>query len=557
MNIKGLGAVSRRGIAVAAATLTLGLGTGIAASAGLAHAGEDAGSDALALRTATVRRALDTTFQVYADTMHDLAAAAPTDNAALSRIVGERLPGAHQVMIVSSGGAVLAEHAVDGSTPAPATRLAPSAELAGAMESSRISGRLVTSPAHVLPADADLPPAHRQPAFELAAPVHDTAFRGWVVVSVRAADLLETSLRTAGVTGVAAQLTETSPDGVTHEVARWPQDGTGVGAPDRLDVALAGHAWQIFVRSTTPLAGAGRGPTAPVVLLIAVLVSMLLAVMVLTLDAARLRALGAARQAAAGRQAVLSRADLAERMLREREADLAGFAAAAGENLHTPLHTIAGFTELLLEDAAPHLDEASRGFLDRIERSTQRMLCLVDDLLAYTAIGSAAVRLEPVDTERLALDAAADLIDGTTAERPSIDVGGLPLVTADAALIRQVLDQLIDNAVRFVRHGTAARVTVGATERPDGWWRIEVADRGIGVSDEHRERIFAPFHRTPAAEGYPGTGLGLAVCRRIVTLHGGEIGVEANPGGGSIVWFTVSATGVTLSADQLGALAAA
>jgi signal transduction histidine kinase len=94
-----------------------------------------------------------------------------------------------------------------------------------------------------------------------------------------------------------------------------------------------------------------------------------------------------------------------------------------------------------------------------------------------------------------------------------------------------------------VRHGSTARVTVGARQSATGWWRFEVADRGIGVPAEHRDRIFSPFHRTPAAEGFPGTGLGLATCRRIVALHGGEIGVEPNPGGGSIFWFTMPGTG--------------
>jgi signal transduction histidine kinase len=140
-------------------------------------------------------------------------------------------------------------------------------------------------------------------------------------------------------------------------------------------------------------------------------------------------------------------------------------------------------------------------------------------------------------------------------ERPSIDVGDLPVVTADAELLGRVLDQLVGNAVRFVRHGTAARVTVSASELPSGWYCFEVADRGIGVPAAHGERIFAPFHRAPAAEGYPGSGLGLAVCKRIIALHGGEIGMRPNPGGGSVFWFTVPATGVTLSADDLGTLA--
>jgi signal transduction histidine kinase len=558
VKIRGLGPVSRRGVALAAAALTLGLATGAAASTTLTLAERDATSAVLALRTASVRGAVGTTFQRYADTMHDLVAIAASQpgaavDAALAGVVGDRLPGAHQVQIVAPDMSVRAARVVDGTTPAPVAVLAPAAELARAMDLARVSGRLVASPAHVLPADADLPPAHRQPAFELAAPVHDKTFLGWVIVSVRAADLLESSLRAAGVTGVTAELTQTSPAGVTTAVARWSADGgAGHGAGDRFDVALAGHAWQILVRPTAaPVASA----VGAFIMAAAALISVLLAGVMLALDAARVRAAGRARRAVAGRAVETGRAQRAEQAMREREAELTGFAAAAGENLHTPLHTIAGFTELLLEDAAPRLDAASRGFLDRIGRSTQRMLKLVDELLAYTAAGTTAPKLEPVDTERLALDVVAGRLDHLDGERPSIDVGELPLVTADAELLRQVLDQLVANAVRFVRHGTAARVTLGARELGDGWWRIEVADRGIGVPTEHHARVFAPFHRTPSAEGFPGTGLGLAVARRIVALHGGEIGVEANPGGGSVFWFTVSATGVTVP-DEFPELAA-
>jgi signal transduction histidine kinase len=172
------------------------------------------------------------------------------------------------------------------------------------------------------------------------------------------------------------------------------------------------------------------------------------------------------------------------------------------------------------------------------------MLALVDDLATYSTASDAALRLAPVDVGGLALGIAAGRLDDLDGERPSIDVGDLPAVTADPDLLGEILGRLVDNAVRFVRHGTAARVTIGAREHAPGWWRIEVADRGIGVPEEQRTRIFAPFHRAPAAEGFPGTGLGLAVCRRLVDLHGGEIGVTANPGGGSVFWFTLAASPV-------------
>ncbi|GIE46824.1 hypothetical protein Ani05nite_03580 [Amorphoplanes nipponensis] len=593
MNIrKVLGSPGRRGVALAATVLTLGLGTGAGAAAGLTAAAGDAGTAALALRTASVRGALDTTFQRYADTMQDLAAAAARPAAALaptlSRVAAAHLPGAHQIIVVGADRTVRARQTLDGSIPAGPPALAAGPELARGLELARQSGRLVAGPAHVLPADRGLPPAHRQPAFEFVAPVHDGEFLGWVVLAVRAPDLLRESLQAAGVTGVATVLTETSPDGVTREVARWAEGGEPVGhTSGTADLTPAAHTWQIRVRPTTALISAARAAAAPLTLLGAVLVSGLCAALLLVTDLGRRRAEARARRAAAGRrrdldahraeldrqraelerhrddlaeqragldrrsaaeQELRERAAAAEQRLREREAELSGFAVAAADHLHAPLHTVAGFTELLLEDTGPQLDPAARGFLDRIAGSTARMLAVVDDLQTYATANDAALKLEPVDAGGLALGVVAGHLDGAGGERPSIDVGDLPVVTADAELIGEVLGQLVDNAIRFVRHGTAARVTVAARAHAPGWWRVEVADRGIGVPEEERTRIFAPFHRAPAAEGFPGTGLGLAVCRRIVALHGGELGVEPNPGGGSVFWFTVAAAPVAAAA---------
>jgi signal transduction histidine kinase len=560
VNIRVIGFPSRRGLALAATALTLGLGTGAAAAAGLAASTEDASTAALALRTASVRGALDTTFQRYADTMNALVAAAATQPTAtlaptVTRIARDRLPGAHQVTVVDADRAVRAQQTVDGTTPPVRITLSAEPELARGLELARDTGRLIASPAHVLPADLDLPPAHRQRAFQLIAAVHEGEFRGWVVLAVRAPDLLRESLRDAGVTGVATVLTETSPDGVTTEVARWAEGGVPVGSRSgTVDVVPAGHRWQVHVRPTTALVGAARTAAAPLTLAGAALITSLLAALLLVVDLGRVRAEAHARRATderhadldrhrAGARHLRERAVAAEDQLREREAELIGFASAAADHLHAPLHTIAGFTELLLEDS-PQLDPASRGFLSRIGTSTRRMLTMVDDLLAYSTASDAALKLEPVDAGGLALGVVAGRLDDVRGERPSIDVGDLPAVTADAELLGEVLSRLLDNAVRFVRHGTAARVTLGAREHAPGWWRIEVADRGIGVPEEQRTQIFAPFHRAPAAEGFAGTGLGLAVCRRIVALHGGEIGVEANPGGGSVFFFTLPASPV-------------
>jgi signal transduction histidine kinase len=395
-------------------------------------------------------------------------------------------------------------------------------------------------------------------------------------------------MRAAGVTGVAVTLTEGSPAGPAGAVASWADSGDVAGqaidaagaatdgageagdAGQSVDVTLAGQAWRAVVRPTTPLVPASRAYADVAVLIASGLTSVLLATAALALAGARTRARRQATAAvAAGRREALRAqraesclrdrdAELRERTseLRERAAELRGFAAAAGENLHAPLTHIASYTDLLLEEAGPQLDAASLGFLDRIGGSTRRMLTLVDELLAYTDTSDAALRLAPVDLGRLTTDVVVEHIDALAQDaRPSVDVGQLPQVTADASLIRQVLDHLVTNATRFVRHGSVARITVSARPDQTGWWRVEVADRGIGVPPDHRLQIFQPFHRTPAAQGFPGSGLGLAICRRIVDLHGGEIGVEPNPGGGSVFWFTVF-DGAAAIPDERPSLAA-
>jgi signal transduction histidine kinase len=540
------GSPGRRGFALAGAVLTLGLGTGAAAATGLADAHRDAAAATLELRTATVRGALDTTFQHYADTVEAIVAAAATLPPAglaptVTRLVADPPAGAQQIVLIDAKRAVLVQRSLDGTTPAPRTHLDPEPALAAALDRSRDTGRPAAGPAHVLPADRDLPPAHRQQAFDLVAPVHDGTFRGWVVVSVRAGDLLAESLRAAGVTGVTASLTSTGAEGTARELARWPSgaplDGTGA----TIDVALAGHTWQVLVQPVQETAVDAAATTA---MLGAVTLSFLLAGTVLAAETRRHKVAGRVRRyspAGQDRTQATALTDAAPTNF----ATLTDFAAVAGEHLLSPLHAIAGYSELLREETGPHLDEASRGFLDRIGGNTRRLLGTVDELVAYASAKDAALKPEPVDTTTLALGVVAARLDAIEGRRPGIDVGDLPPVLADAELLGEVLGRLVDNAARFVRRGATAGITIGAREHTPGWWRIEVADRGIGVPDDHRARIFAPFHRAPSAHGYPGPGLGLAVCRTIVARHGGEIGVDPNPGGGSIFWFTVPATTAT------------
>jgi two-component system, chemotaxis family, sensor kinase Cph1 len=163
---------------------------------------------------------------------------------------------------------------------------------------------------------------------------------------------------------------------------------------------------------------------------------------------------------------------------------------------------------------------------------------MIEDLLQFSRVGRAELRVAEVDlgdlVHRVADRARAD----STHEGAVVEVGSLPTVRADAGQLERVVQNLLGNAVKFRRPGMPARVDVTAS-RLEAGWRIEVADQGIGVEEQYRERIFRMFQRLHPADRYPGTGIGLAIAERIIDRHGGNMGVGANPSGGATFWFTI------------------
>ncbi|WP_232344327.1 ATP-binding protein [Actinoplanes awajinensis] len=230
--------------------------------------------------------------------------------------------------------------------------------------------------------------------------------------------------------------------------------------------------------------------------------------------------------------------------LRRYEKDLAIFAGVVAHDLKAPLAIVRGHCELAIED---HGDEQELQYsLSRIIRSVDRMDTLIETLLAYSTARDAPLRigdvaLEPLIREVLQERAAA--LRGSGPE-PEWSVEPLPAVRADPAMLRHVLDNLIGNAFKYVRPGAVPRATVTSGVAAPGWARIEVSDAGIGIPDPDKARIFESFHRAQGSAAYAGTGLGLAICQRIVDRHGGEIGVEDNPGGGTRFHFTLPAAAV-------------
>nr|WP_240940460.1 ATP-binding protein [Planosporangium flavigriseum] len=236
--------------------------------------------------------------------------------------------------------------------------------------------------------------------------------------------------------------------------------------------------------------------------------------------------------------AVITGYDITE--LRDHERELAGFAAVAAHDLRAPLAVIASYAELLAADSTGEAAEV----LSRITAGVERMRALINDLLAYASARNATVDSVNVDLCEMVSDvvtARTEHLKLTAGDQlPDVYVGPLPAVHADAAMVRQLVDNLVGNALKYVRPGQAARVDITASE-DDGWVRVELADRGIGIPAAERDTIFAPFHRAHPEHRYRGTGLGLAICRRIVDRHGGQIGVTANAGGGSRFFFTLPA----------------
>ncbi len=229
------------------------------------------------------------------------------------------------------------------------------------------------------------------------------------------------------------------------------------------------------------------------------------------------------------------------------EADLRAFAGVAAHDLKAPLTAIAGYAELLQDELADAASPTVRHGVQRISAGIDRMRRLIDALLAYATARDGELDLQPVDLQRLVTDVITERTahlrargDGEPDLFPDIYTGPLPTVHADPAMIRQVLDNLIGNAIKYAMPGQPTRIDIAAHRRPgDAQVRVVIADRGIGIPAAEQPHVFDAFHRAANHGGRPGTGLGLAICRRIVSRHGGTIAVTDNPGGGSRFHFTL------------------
>ena len=224
-----------------------------------------------------------------------------------------------------------------------------------------------------------------------------------------------------------------------------------------------------------------------------------------------------------------------ERALEASNERLEQFAYAASHDLQEPLRMVTSYLQLLENRYADAFDADGEEFLAFAVDGADRMREMIDGLLEYSRIETRGDPFEPVDLDRALEDVLADLqlqIDEADAE---ISVGDLPRVAGDASQLRQVFQNLLENAITYSE--SSPRVRIDAKRRREEWV-ISVSDDGIGIDPEDQDRIFTVFDRLHSREAYDGTGLGLALCQRIVERHGGDIWVESEPGEGST--FSVS-----------------
>ena len=224
--------------------------------------------------------------------------------------------------------------------------------------------------------------------------------------------------------------------------------------------------------------------------------------------------------------------------LARSNAELEQFAYVASHDLQEPLRAVASHTQLLEERYGHELDDRALKHIHYAVEGAHRMQALIQDLLTLSRVGTHARPFAPVDLDVVAAEAVEALEAAEGYDPSAIHVSALPVVYGDAAQLGQVFLNLIGNALKFHRRGVTPDVRVRA-EASAREWTITVRDNGIGIAPEFAERIFEVFRRLHTREEYPGTGIGLAICRKVVERHGGRIWVEPAPGAGSIFRFTL------------------
>jgi signal transduction histidine kinase len=359
---------------------------------------------------------------------------------------------------------------------------------------------------------------------------------GWVVGVFNARALMDTVLASGSVAGYRVAVREGGA----------PLYGPGGAAPGgwghEVRVPLYGREWRVRAWPEAATLRAMRSRSPLLALLLGGAMTALLWWALAQFHAARVRE----REAAATSARLSREAEIrlrAERELAAKAAELERsnreleqFAYVASHDLQEPLRKIQAFGDLLVAEAGEAMGADARDYVARMRAAAVRMQALIQDLLAFSRIS----RGDPpalVDLGRVAREVVSDLDGRVRGTGGTVEVGDLPVLRADPTQMRQLLQNLIANALKFHRPGVPPRVSVEGRCDPPGSagaaCRIWVRDNGIGFDEKYLDRIFTPFQRLHGRGEFEGTGMGLAICRKIVERHGGKITARSTPGEGT------------------------
>jgi signal transduction histidine kinase len=224
--------------------------------------------------------------------------------------------------------------------------------------------------------------------------------------------------------------------------------------------------------------------------------------------------------------------------LARSNAELERFAYVASHDLQEPLRMVASYTQMLGRRYQGRLDADADEFIRFAVEGVNRMKLLIQDLLDYSRVGRRSKELVPVPAAEVLDRSLADLRTQLAEAGGTVTYDALPVVTADRTQLGQLFTNLLSNALKFRRRDVAPRIHVSASQEGNHWV-FSVRDNGIGIEPQYFERIFVLFQRLHTAAEYPGTGIGLAVCKKIVEGHGGRMRVESTPGQGTTFFFTL------------------
>lgn len=223
--------------------------------------------------------------------------------------------------------------------------------------------------------------------------------------------------------------------------------------------------------------------------------------------------------------------------LARSNADLEQFAYITSHDLKEPLRSVAGFAQLLEKRYRDKLDDRAIDYIHRVVGGTERMRLLIDDLLSYSRVSIGPRTMNRVNLGSAVQEVLGALSTSISESQARVHVGALPVVRGEPRPLSILFQNLIANAIKF-RRDEPPVIRINAEEE-DGVWHFTVQDNGIGIAPQYSERVFQVFQRLHRQEEYPGTGIGLAVCKKIVERHGGRIWLESEPDAGTTFHFTI------------------